>query len=570
MILSRVSKWTFSVVIMPSCFNHASFVRLLTLAINVALIMKSHCIRWTFLFLYNGVESLVPNISREKSKSLWPSNSLTTTTTLCITANENGIVISEPIENRIPDHCKSIKIEEYEGYARCLSLSEERNKVEAELGKDSLWRQALHKLSLRRKTKPGVLILLRAGFSELNENATFTGWLDPSLTQTGINQCRHAGRLLMTEGLDPDVVYTSRLQRSITSAWTVLESLNALFIPIQKTYRLNNRMYGALQGLSKEEVTNEFGSEVVQAWRNSLKARPPALSRKDPSHPIHDRRYADLDVEQIPDTESLLECQERARTLWEYKIRNDIKQGKTVLVVAHRDTLRGLSRVIDDISEKDIGDVAIPRGQPIVYKFNGDLKSIKPEKGSLSQVNTNGVFLEKPQQLEKALARNHQYEQAFKEKEAAKKKRVKTLEQSVLKLRRVEDKLTDAFHGAFDNDDFVKLKLETSNQCVGEDHWSDDECEFEEYDEYDEFQDEAENKNHPVAKILPLVKKEEMERTKLDGPFVVLIRHGRTFHNNMQVSSKMESVSLKFCLRLIIGAAAVHWMGGPSLSRGGD
>jgi len=441
-----------------------------------------------------------------------------------------------------PKDFKAIEIEEYEGYTRCLSPREERVEVEAEFEKDSLWRRTWRKVMSRRSTKPGTLILLRSGLSELNENATFTGWLDPPLTETGIEQCRHAGRLLMTEGLDPDVVYTSRLQRSITSAWTVLETLNALYIPIQKTYRLNNRMYGALQGLSKEQVTNEFGPEVVQAWRNSLKARPPPLSRQDPSHPIYDRRYTDLDPQQIPDTESLLECQERARALWEYKIRTDIKRGKTVLVVAHRDTLRGLSKVIDGITDKDIGDVAIPRGQPIVYKFNKDMTPIEPEKSSLSQVNTNGLFLENPQRLEKALAGHRKYEQAFETKEDAKKKRVNNLEKSLLKLRRVEEDLIEDIRDVYQDEDFVTLRAVTQDDVDKEgERWSDDECEFE---EYDEFEGEVDDKRVPVANILPLAKKETPATKKLEGPYVVLIRHGRTPHNNMQLFTGWEDPPL--------------------------
>lgn len=452
------------------------------------------------------------------------------------------------INNKTRRDYKSIEIEEYEGYARCLSPREEQQDVDAEFGQHvSWWKQVWRKVWSQRRRRgrttkrPGTLILLRSGQSEHNQNSTFTGWLDPPLTSIGIDQCRHAGRLLMTEGLDPDVVYSSRLQRSITSAWTVLECLGALYIPIQKTYRLNNRMYGALQGLSKEEVAKEFGPDVVQAWRNSLKARPPPLSRQDPSHPIHDRRYSDLDPSKIPDTESLLECQERARVLWEYKIRKDIQRGKAVLVVAHRDTLRGLCKAIDSISDKDIGKVAIPRGQPIVYKFDKDLIPIEPDPTSLIQVNTKGVFLEKPQRLEKALARNQQYEEAFAytKDDAAKRRRVYTLEQSLLKLRRVEEELIDDIRSAYQNEDFVKLRAppRTSNDKV--ERWSDDECEFE---EYDEFVDDA-SKAH-TAHILPLVEDSSTIPTKLQGPYVVFLRHGRTPHNNMQLFTGWEDPPL--------------------------
>jgi len=330
---------------------------------------------------------------------------------------------------------KTIEIEEYEGYARCLSPRKEREQVEAEFINDHdddgrknkrrrrpWWKRAFQRLRsstvnnfiMKRRgrgsrRKPGTLILLRCGQSELNQNSTFTGWLDPTLTSFGVEQCRHAGALLVAEGLDPDVVYTSRLQRSIISAWNVLEVLNALYIPIQKTFRLNQRMYGALQGLSKQQVTNEFGPEVVQAWRNSLKARPPPLSREDPSHPIHDPRYADLVLDSssddggddddddkadiIPDTESLLECQERAQKLWEYKISRDIQQGKTVLVVAHRDSLRGLIKVIDDIDdEKHIESIAVPAGVPMVYKFDNNNNNNNKDNNNNNNNNNKPII----------------------------------------------------------------------------------------------------------------------------------------------------------------------------------
>jgi 2,3-bisphosphoglycerate-dependent phosphoglycerate mutase len=173
--------------------------------------------------------------------------------------------------------------------------------------------------------------------------------MDPPLTEHGTEQCKHAASLFVAEGFESDVVYTSRLKRAIVSAWTVLETMDSLFIPVFKIYRLNQRMYGALQGLSKLEIAKEFGPEAVQAWRNTLKARPPPLAREDPHHPSHDRRYAGLSEDLIPTSESILDCMERARPLWEYKIRKDIERGKTVLAVAHRDTLRGLAKVIDGL-----------------------------------------------------------------------------------------------------------------------------------------------------------------------------------------------------------------------------
>ena len=471
---------------------------------------------------------------------------------------------------------QTIEIEEYEGYTRCLSPREELWDVRSEFLENTrpVWQRVLRRLfRKRRTTRPGSLILLRCGQSELNQNSTFTGWLDPPLTQRGIDQCRHAAQLLVTEGMDDlDVVYTSRLQRSILSAWAVLEVLQSLYIPIQKTYRLNQRHYGALQGLCKHELTQMFGPQVVQAWRNSLKARPPPLARDDPSHPLHDRRYQDLQTDKLPDTESLWECQERARTLWEHKIRRDIQKGRTVLVVAHRDSLRGLSKVIDGISDEDVDRIAIPAAVPIVYHFEYaadaeqktvHLQPLDPSPGSLTQLHTRGRFLEKPGRLEQALEYNRRYEQALApatsngEQQQQKLRRLQSLEKSLIKLRRevVEDDEKDrvAFREGTDKE-FVELRLDLPSEIIEKEsgeHWSDDDCEFEEYDEFSDFSkdddgngngngkevngDDVEDFELPVLTLDDSTSRTKKQLHPMQGPYVVLIRHGRTPHNNMQV-----------------------------------
>ncbi len=157
----------------------------------------------------------------------------------------------------------------------------------------------------------------------------------------------HAARLLLSEGYEPDIIYTSRLTRAVKSTWAVLNELNAPYLPVYKSWRLNERNYGALTGLKKMDAAKELGVEVVQAWRNSLKARPPPMKKDDTYYPGKDRRYEDLSEEQIPLTESLMDCMERARPLFEYGIRKELERGNTVLVVAHTNTLRGLMKVID-------------------------------------------------------------------------------------------------------------------------------------------------------------------------------------------------------------------------------
>jgi 2,3-bisphosphoglycerate-dependent phosphoglycerate mutase len=208
-------------------------------------------------------------------------------------------------------------------------------------------------LSLK-PVEPGTLILVRHGESEWNKNKTFTGWADPDLTDQGRREIEHAARLLMAGGYKIDVVFTSRLKRAIRSVWILLQELNEVYLPVFKSWRLNERMYGALTGLSKQETAERLGQELVQEWRGSLRSRPPPLQPKDTYWPGRDRRYADLTNEQIPLTESLLDCMERTTPLWENKIKYELSRGRNVLVVAHANTLRGLVKTIDNIGDAEI------------------------------------------------------------------------------------------------------------------------------------------------------------------------------------------------------------------------
>lgn len=246
-----------------------------------------------------------------------------------------------------------------EGYSRCLSPAEAKRSVKNEsrqysiIDRNPKWQKPLSVVSkvakkvVTRKKKPGSLILLRCGESKWTKTGRFTGWADPDIIQPGILEMEHAARLLLSEGYEPDIIYTSRLTRAVKSTWAVLNELNAPYLPVYKSWRLNERNYGALTGLKKMDAAKELGVEVVQAWRNSLKARPPPMKKDDPYYPGNDRRYEDLAEDQIPLTESLMDCMERARPLWEYGIAKQIEKGETVLVVAHTNTLRGLMKVID-------------------------------------------------------------------------------------------------------------------------------------------------------------------------------------------------------------------------------
>jgi 2,3-bisphosphoglycerate-dependent phosphoglycerate mutase len=290
------------------------------------------------------------------------------------------------------------------------------------------------------KVEPGTLILIRHGESVWNANKTFTGWADPDLSERGYREVEHAARLLLEGGYDIDVAFTSRLKRAIRSVWIILQELNRVYLPVFKSWRLNERHYGALTGLSKTETAARLGRELVQDWRGSLYSRPPALKRSDAYWPGKDRKYADLSADQIPFTESLLDCMERTSPLWEQKVCYELLNGRNVLIVAHANTLRGLVKRIDNIGDDDIQEVAIPTGIPIIYKFDKDLKPIPPsgDRQTTSQVHMNGLFLEKPGLLKEALKREFEWRKqvpGYQPTMELTKTPMSALERSLYKLR---------------------------------------------------------------------------------------------------------------------------------------
>lgn len=262
-----------------------------------------------------------------------------------------------------------------------------------------------------RTVEPGTLILVRHGESEWNVNKTFTGWANPDLSPQGYREVEHAARLLLEGGYKVDVVFTSRLKRAIRSSWILLRELNEVHLPVFKSWRLNERMYGALTGLSKTETAERLGPKLVQEWRGSLKSRPPPLTPADKFYPGRDRCHADLTPEQIPLTESLLDCMDRTKQIWVDKISYELACGKNVMVVAHANTLRGLVKIIDDIGDEEIQSIAIPTGIPIVYKFNKNLDPIPPnhDQKNVVQMHMNGCFLEKPGLLKQAIKREEEW-----------------------------------------------------------------------------------------------------------------------------------------------------------------
>ena len=259
--------------------------------------------------------------------------------------------------------------------------------------------------------EPGTLILVRHGESLWNANKTFTGWADPDLSERGFREVEHAARLLLEGGYEIDLVFTSRLKRAIRSVWIILQEMNQVYKPVFKSWRLNERFYGALTGLCKFETAQQLGVELVQEWRGSLRTKPPMLTTNDMYWPGRDRRYADLSSDQIPLTESLLDCMERTEPVWEDKIKYELSRGRNVCVVAHANTLRGLVKTIDNVSDEDIQEVSIPTGIPIIYKFDSEMKPVPPniDRTTVSQKHMNGLFLENPTLLKEAFKREQEW-----------------------------------------------------------------------------------------------------------------------------------------------------------------
>lgn len=221
------------------------------------------------------------------------------------------------------------------------------------------------------------LVLLRHGESQWNLENRFTGWTDVDLTEKGRKEAREAGRLLRTEGYDFDVAYTSVLKRAVRTLWIALDEMDRMWLPVIRCWRLNERHYGALQGLNKAETAAKFGEEQVLVWRRSYATPPPALSPDDERYPGHDRRYASLTPEELPLTESLEETVARFVPYWEGTIAPDVKAGRRVLIAAHGNSLRALVKHLDGLSEEAILKLNIPTGVPLVYHLDEALKPVK-------------------------------------------------------------------------------------------------------------------------------------------------------------------------------------------------
>lgn len=221
------------------------------------------------------------------------------------------------------------------------------------------------------------LVLIRHGESTWNEENRFTGWTDVDLSEQGLAEAKRGGELLRAEGFVFDVAFTSVLKRAIRTLWIALDEMDLMWIPIHNSWRLNERHYGALQGLNKAETATKYGDEQVLVWRRSYNVRPPALTRDDPRYPGKDPRYQALDPSEIPLTECLEDTVARFLPYWHETIAPTIRQGQRVVIAAHGNSLRALVKYLDNVSDEAIVGLNIPTGVPLVYELDVDLKPIK-------------------------------------------------------------------------------------------------------------------------------------------------------------------------------------------------
>ena len=220
------------------------------------------------------------------------------------------------------------------------------------------------------------LVVVRHGESTWNKENRFTGWTDVDLSEKGREEAREGGHVLRAERYTFDIAYTSVLKRAIRTLWTILDEMDLMWIPVYRSWRLNERHYGALQGLNKAETAAKFGEQQVKIWRRSYAIQPPQLTSEDERFPGNDPRYKNLSREELPLTECLKDTVDRFLPLWHETIAPDIRKGQKVLIAAHGNSLRALVKHLDNISEEDIVELNIPTGMPLVYELDDRLKPL--------------------------------------------------------------------------------------------------------------------------------------------------------------------------------------------------
>jgi 2,3-bisphosphoglycerate-dependent phosphoglycerate mutase len=232
-----------------------------------------------------------------------------------------------------------------------------------------------------KKIRPpvGRLVLVRHGQSDWNQKNLFTGWTDVDLTAQGREEARQAGRTLTDAGIRFDIAFTSVLTRAVRTLWIVLDEMKLMWIPVENSWRLNERHYGSLQGLDKAQTTTKHGEAQVKIWRRSYDIPPPPLDESDERHPRNDPRYADLPPTVLPGTESLKTTLARVKPYWEDRIAAELKLGRNVLVAAHGNSLRAVVKMLEGISDDEITELNIPTGIPRLYELDADLKPTRAE-----------------------------------------------------------------------------------------------------------------------------------------------------------------------------------------------
>ncbi len=237
------------------------------------------------------------------------------------------------------------------------------------------------------------LVLLRHGESIWNKENRFTGWTDVDLSEKGIVEAKTSGEVLKKEGYTFDTAYTSVLKRAIRTLWITQDVMDLMWIPVYRSWRLNEKHYGALQGLNKAETAKKYGDEQVLLWRRAYDVQPPRLEEKDPRHPMHDAKYKNLNKKDIPATECLKDTVERFLPYWHETIAPEVKSGKKVLIAAHGNSLRALVKYLDNVPDEGIVKLNIPTGIPLVYELDKDLKPVKH------------YYLGDPEEVKKAMNR---------------------------------------------------------------------------------------------------------------------------------------------------------------------
>ncbi len=223
---------------------------------------------------------------------------------------------------------------------------------------------------------PGKLVLIRHGQSVWNVDNLFTGWHDVDLSDQGRDEAAQGGQELLKAGFNPDLAYTSVLKRAIRTLWIALEQMDRMWIPVENSWRLNERHYGALQGLNKSETVARHGAAQVKTWRRSYDIPPPPLAADDPRHPRFDVRYAGVDQKLLPAAESLADTLARVLPFWNERVAPALSSGKNVLVAAHGNSLRALVKMLDQVSEQDIVELNIPTGVPLLYELDARLQPL--------------------------------------------------------------------------------------------------------------------------------------------------------------------------------------------------